>query len=133
MIAPSNRALAVELIQEANQNGARLAKACQELNISVRTYERWVGGGGVRVDQRPLTKREAPKNKLSPAERAEIITVVKQEEYADVPPTQIVPKLAIKESTLHQNQPFIDYYGKKKCKTIEVVAESQRIEFQKVI
>ena len=36
MIAPSNRALAVELIQEANQNGARLAKACQELRISVR-------------------------------------------------------------------------------------------------
>ena len=36
MIAPSNRALAVELIQEANQNGARFAKACQELHISVR-------------------------------------------------------------------------------------------------
>ncbi len=35
MIGPSNRALAVELIQEANQNGARLAKACQELHISV--------------------------------------------------------------------------------------------------
>ena len=42
MISPSNRALAVELIQEANQNGARLAKACEELHISVRTYERWV-------------------------------------------------------------------------------------------
>ncbi|MHC8516060.1 hypothetical protein [Sporosarcina sp. ITBMC105] len=26
--------------QEANQNGARLANACQELQISVRTYER---------------------------------------------------------------------------------------------
>ena len=37
MIDPSNRKLAVELIQEANQNGARLAKACEELPISVRT------------------------------------------------------------------------------------------------
>jgi putative transposase len=27
-----NRALAVELIQESNQNGARLAKACEELD-----------------------------------------------------------------------------------------------------
>ncbi|WP_335871356.1 hypothetical protein [Bacillus sp. 2205SS5-2] len=40
MISPSDRALAVELIQETNQNGARLALACKELNISVRTYER---------------------------------------------------------------------------------------------
>jgi hypothetical protein len=40
MISPSNRALAVELIQEANQNGARIAKACQVLQISIRTYER---------------------------------------------------------------------------------------------
>ncbi|GGA69357.1 hypothetical protein [Ornithinibacillus halotolerans] len=39
MISPSDRALAVELIQEANQNGARLALACKECNISVRTYE----------------------------------------------------------------------------------------------
>ena len=40
MIDPTNRALAVKLIQEANQNGARLAKACEVLNLNVRTYER---------------------------------------------------------------------------------------------
>lgn len=96
MIDPSNRILAVELIQEANQNGARLAKACQVLHISVRTYERWVVDGGVKVDQRPLTKRQTPKNKLSREERDEIITVVKQAEFTDLPPTQIVPKLADK-------------------------------------
>ena len=94
MIDSSNRALAVELIQEANRNGARFAKACQELNISVRTYERWVAEGSVKVDQRPLAKRPTPKNKLSKEEKDEIITIVKQEEYADLPPTQIVPKLA---------------------------------------
>ncbi|MCT6925447.1 hypothetical protein [Metasolibacillus sp.] len=32
--------------------------------------------------------------KLSEEERTEISTVVKQDEYADLPPTQIVPKLA---------------------------------------
>ncbi len=94
MISPSNRVLAVELIQEANQNGARLAKACVELQISVRTYERWVAKGDVEVDQRSITKRPTPKNKLSEEEKEEILTVVKQEEYADLPPTQIVPKLA---------------------------------------
>lgn len=90
MISPSNRALAVELIQEANQNGARLAKACEELYISVRTYERWVADGKVKVDQRPFAKRPVPKNKLSEEEKKEILEVVTQEEYADLPPTQIV-------------------------------------------
>lgn len=94
MIDPSNRKLAVELIQEANQNGARLAKACEELHISVRTYERWVKDGEIKLDQRPTAKRPTPKNKLTEAERTEILTVVKQEEFADLPPTQIVPKLA---------------------------------------
>ena len=94
MISPSDRALAVELIQEANRNGARLEKACEELHISVRTYQRWVEDGDVKVDQRPLAKRPVPKNKLSEEEKTEILRVVKQEEYVDLPPTQIVPKLA---------------------------------------
>ncbi|AXI01100.1 hypothetical protein DV702_16065 [Sporosarcina sp. PTS2304] len=81
MIDPSNRALAVELIQEANQNGARLAKACEELNISVWTYERWVEDAGVKVDQRPIAKRPTPKNMLSDKERDEILTLVTQEIY----------------------------------------------------
>lgn len=75
MISLSNRIVAVELIQEANQNGARLAKACEELHISVRTYERWVADGEIRVDQRPLVKRPIPKNKISEAEKEEILRV----------------------------------------------------------
>ena len=35
MISSSDRKQAVELIQEANRNGARLTYACNELNISV--------------------------------------------------------------------------------------------------
>jgi len=94
MIRPSDRRLAVELIQEANQNGARLASACEELNVSVRTYERWVSAGGVQEDQRPHAQRPEPKNKLTKEERQEVINVVKKEEFVDLPPSQIVPKLA---------------------------------------
>ena len=94
MIGPSDRALAVELIREANQNGARLAEACRELHISVRTYERWVSEGGIKEDQRPLVARPEPKNKLTIEEKQEILEVVKKEEFADLPPSQIVPKLA---------------------------------------
>jgi len=94
MISPSDRALVVELIQEASRNGARLAPACEELNISVRTYERWVSEGGVKEDQRPIVSRPEPKNKLTIEEKQEMLEVVKKEEFANLPPTQIVPKLA---------------------------------------
>jgi putative transposase len=94
MISPSDRALAVELLQEANQNGARLVPACKELNISVRTYERWVTEGGIKEDQRPHAIRPEPKNKLTLDEKNEILEVVKKEEFVDLPPSQIVPKLA---------------------------------------
>ena len=89
MISPSDRALAVELIQEANQNGARLTPACEELNISVRTYERWVSEGGIKEDQRPLVPRPEPKNKLTKEEKQEMLEVVKKAEFANLPPTQI--------------------------------------------
>jgi len=94
MISPSDRKLAVELIQEANHDGARLARACTELNISVRTYERWVSDGDVKEDQRPHALRPEPKNKLTKQERQNILNVVKKEEFVDLPPSQIVPKLA---------------------------------------
>ncbi len=92
MISPSNRALAVELIQEANQNGARLAPACKDQQISVLTYERWVSEGGIKDDQRSHASRPMPKSKLMEEEKKEILEVVKKEEFADLPPTQIVPK-----------------------------------------
>ncbi|ANU09698.1 IS3 family transposase [Planococcus antarcticus DSM 14505] len=94
MIRPPDRRRAVELIQEANRNGARLARACQELNINVRTYERWVSGGEVKEDQRPHAERPVPQNKLSEEERQEVLQIVKKEEFVDLPPSQIVPKLA---------------------------------------
>ncbi|WP_081487880.1 helix-turn-helix domain-containing protein [Planococcus antarcticus] len=94
MIRPPDRRRAVELIQEANRNGARLARACQELNINVRTYERWVSGGEVKEDQRPHAERPVPQNKLSEEERQEVLQIGKKEEFVDLPPSQIVPKLA---------------------------------------
>jgi len=69
--------------------------ACQEAEICLRTYRRWVKAGGpVLADQRPEAKRPAPQNKLSDAEIKEIIAICNQPEYASLPPSQIVPKLA---------------------------------------
>lgn len=48
MISDSDRVTAVKLINEARESGARLKPACDELNISVRTYQRWTQGGGIK-------------------------------------------------------------------------------------
>lgn len=94
MISDSDRVTAIELIDEARANGCRLKPACDELNISVRTYERWTKDGEVKKDQRPLIQRPTPQNKLTPEEREEVIKTVNSPEYADLAPSQIVPKLA---------------------------------------
>ena len=94
MISDSGRVTAVRLIDEARASGCRLKPACDELNISVRTYERWTKEGEVKMDQRPLVERPTPKNKLTQEERDEIIETVNSPEYADLAPSQIVPKLA---------------------------------------
>ena len=64
MISDSDRVTAVMLIDESRDNGCRLKPACDELNISVRTYERWTKEGDVKKDQRPIVQRPTPKNKL---------------------------------------------------------------------
>ena len=43
---------------------------------------------------------------MSQEEKEEIITIVKQEEYADLPPTQIVPKLADKGTYIASESTF---------------------------
>lgn len=94
MISDSDRIIAVELIDEARANGARLRPACEVLEISDRTYQRWTKDGNVKKDQRPIVQRPQAKNKLSQEERTEIIKTVNSSKFADLSPSQIVPKLA---------------------------------------
>jgi putative transposase len=94
MISTPDRLRAVELIQTAMAAGATQAKACKALGLSSRTYQRWSRRGTVQEDGRPNAQRPAPTNKLSEAERARIIEVCNQPEFASLPPSQIVPALA---------------------------------------
>jgi transposase InsO family protein len=66
------------------------------LEISLRTFQRWVrdGDDAVKADSRTTSTRPAPANKLSEDERAQILAVANSEEFASLPPTQIVPTLA---------------------------------------
>ncbi len=94
MTTPSDRLKIVEIINEACCSGARREKACAVLHLSIRTLQRWSKDGDVRFDQRPVVKRSAPVNKLSEQERSAILETCHQPVYADLPPSQIVPRLA---------------------------------------
>ena len=94
MISTPNRVIAKELIEEAVNSGARRSVACQELGICDRTYRRWTAVGEVKSDARPTAERAPPANKLNEQERQRILDVCHQEEFANLPPGQIVPRLA---------------------------------------
>ena len=95
MISIPDRQEAVALIDEAVAAGARLAPACEELGISGRTYLRWVAEDGtVKSDRRPDAARPTPSNALSEEERERVVEISCQQQFASLPPSQIVPKLA---------------------------------------
>jgi transposase InsO family protein len=94
MISPPHRQTAGVLINEAVTAGARRAKACAALEISDRTLRRWTKDDQIHPDQRPLVPRPEPANKLSAAECAAVLEVCNSKEFASLPPSQIVPKLA---------------------------------------
>ena len=90
--------MAIDLIEEAVAAGARRHKACAVLEIDVRTLQRWrkaLQGSDALADQRKAAAAERPPtNKLSDAERQEILAICNQPEYRSLAPSQIVPRLA---------------------------------------
>ncbi len=96
------------MIKEAMQNGARLKQACAVVGITDRTYQRWVIGDDIKEDQRPYADRPEPYNKLTKEEYKFVVKVTSLPQYADLPPSQIVPALADKgiyiasESTMYR-------------------------------
>jgi transposase InsO family protein len=80
------------LILEACKAGARKRKACELLGLSLRTIERWEKENGLQ-DRRKLVQRTV-KNKLTPEERAMVISTANSVIYRDLPPSKIVPLLA---------------------------------------
>lgn len=60
----------------------------------------------MKPDQRPLAKRPEPSNKIPELDRARVLTVSNQAEYASLPPCQIVPKLADKGEYIASESSF---------------------------
>ena len=90
MISPADRRQAVALIDEANVAGARKSRACEALDISLRTYERW-GSTGFEDDRK--TRIQNPKSKLSDEERQAKLTTA-HEVYSKLQALEDFSKLA---------------------------------------
>jgi transposase InsO family protein len=83
-------------IDEARTAGARLEQVCRVVGISLRTLQRWrQEGGALKADGRKAASQQrTPANRLSAAERQQILAIANEPEFADMPPSQIVPILA---------------------------------------
>jgi transposase InsO family protein len=82
-------------IDAACAAGARLEKACPVVGISLRTLQRWRQEGELKADGRQCTSRQrTPANRLSEAERQQLLAIANEPEFAYMPPSQIVPILA---------------------------------------
>ena len=89
---PEEKQRIIELVTQACQSGARQSLACDITGITAKTFQRWTARENL-ADGRSTVKR-TPTNKLSEFERKQIIAIANEEQYASLPPSQIVPLLA---------------------------------------
>lgn len=80
------------MLDEAVAGGARHEQACEVVGLAKRTLERW-READVGDDGRAGPRTRAA-NAFTPAERAKVLEVVNSPEYRDLPPKQVVPRLA---------------------------------------
>ncbi len=92
MIGSAKRSQVIQLIDDACKSDTRKRKACEILNISVRTLERWEKENGTEDRRKMITR--IPANKLTKEQREMVITTANNVVYRDLPPCKIVPLLA---------------------------------------
>lgn len=111
MTSLPERRKVIEYVGQAVAAGARKDRACREIGISIRTLQRWTAGGQIQADRRPDAVRPAPVCKLSEQERARILAVCNEPEFASLPPSQIVPKLADRGEYIASESSFYRVLG----------------------
>jgi putative transposase len=89
-VSISDRQECLDLVREANAGGARKELACELLGVTVRTVERWANRPE-DLRRGPITM---PSSALTSEEKMEVLKIANSAEYANLPPGQIVPRLA---------------------------------------
>jgi putative transposase len=86
------RQAVLALVEEATTAGARQQAACRVLGISTRTIQRWRKVACAEDGRKG--RSSAPRNVFTAAERAQVLDILRSEEYARFAPRQIVAKLS---------------------------------------
>lgn len=84
--------MTLTLIEEARARGATLEAACERLGLSARTVQRWMNPE--TAEDRRCGPRTSPANRMSPGERERVLEIANSEEFRELSPKQIVPRLA---------------------------------------
>ena len=80
------------MVDETVTAGARQNQACEIVGVDPRTVQRWKSQGV--GDDRRAGPKTLPANKLSEAERRQVLEVVNRPEHRDLSVKQIVPSIA---------------------------------------
>ena len=92
MSSLAERKAIMAMVTEAIAGGARQDLACQVISLSERTLQRWQSDQA-RGDLRP-DRVQAARNALSALEKQEVLAVARSDEFGQLSPSQIVPRLA---------------------------------------
>lgn len=126
------RKFILEIIDEALEAKARLKKVCEIIELSARTVQRWRKN---LCDDKRKHNTFKTSNALTARERQNVLDTVCSSEFRNLPPGQIVPKLAdsgtyiASESTIYRilkafglSRPRTDTKAPKREKPRELVA-----------
>ena len=97
--------MTIALIQQAVASGARVEAACEMLDLTARTLERWQKEQDGGEDRRAGPKT-APQHALTTEERAEIVAIATSPEYRNISVRQLVPTLADKGKYIASESSF---------------------------
>jgi transposase InsO family protein len=115
----------MNLIDVAGDTGCRIAIACDDIGINIKTYKRWK----INISDKRKGPNTAPANKLSSEERIEVIKISTSEDYMNLPPSQIVPMLADKGRYIASESTF--YRILKEMKLLEHRGKSRKTSHKK--
>lgn len=99
----------LEHVDCARGEGARLAEAAAAIGLDPRTLERW--RAQVEEGDRRAGPRTEPGNKLSDAERREVLETANSPEFRDMSPNTIVPILAERDCYVASERTFYRVLG----------------------
>ena len=91
MTSVTDREKLLTSVAASVEGGARKSAACASIDLQLRTLERWEAH--TIGDRRAIIVKE-PANKLTAAERTEVLRICCSNEFKDMTPNEIVPKMA---------------------------------------